>query len=124
MGRYGKLVKKGACGFTVMGFPCNQFGLQEPGDTPEEILNGIKYVRPGNGFVPAFPMFEKGDVNGAKENPMYTHLKVRTQGFYFRCIFTLVFRITLIKYNHILLNDLSRAQINIPWPGFKTDFKK
>lgn len=68
-----------ACGFAVLGFPCNQFYLHEPGTTAEEIMNGIKYVRPGNGFEPAFRLFEKQDVNGAKENPLYTHLKVTKQ---------------------------------------------
>lgn len=64
------------CSFDVLGFPSNQFGLQEPGSTPEEILNGLKYVRPGNGYVPSFKLFKKGDVNGEKENPLFTHLKV------------------------------------------------
>lgn len=66
----------GLCSFDVLGFPSNQFGTQEPGSTPDEIMNGLKYVRPGNGFVPMFKLFEKGDVNGAKENPLFTHLKV------------------------------------------------
>uniref|UniRef100_A0A8C5HXU9 Glutathione peroxidase n=2 Tax=Gouania willdenowi TaxID=441366 RepID=A0A8C5HXU9_GOUWI len=61
-------------GFTVLGFPCNQFGKQEPGQN-SEILNGLKHVRPGGGFVPNFPMFEKGDVNGADEQAVYTFLK-------------------------------------------------
>ena len=49
---------------------------QEPGGTGAEILNGIKYVRPGGGYVPQFMMFEKIDVNGDKEHPLYTYLKV------------------------------------------------
>jgi len=76
-------VDSGSCSFDVLGFPSNQFGLQEPGETPEEILNGLKYVRPGNDFVPNFQLFEKGDVNGAKENPLFTHLKVRVSDFHF-----------------------------------------
>ena len=50
---------------------------QEPGGTGAEILNGIKYVRPGGGYVPQFMMFEKIDVNGDKEHPLYTYLKVQ-----------------------------------------------
>lgn len=61
-------------GLTILGFPCNQFGKQEPGQA-HEIPPGIKYVRPGNGFVPNFLLFEKGDVNGKNEQEVYTFLK-------------------------------------------------
>lgn len=37
----------------------------------------MKYVRPGNGFVPNFQLFEKIEVNGAKEHPLYTYLKAQ-----------------------------------------------
>ena len=39
-------------------------------------MNGIKYVNPGGGFVPNFPLTAKSDVNGAKQHPLYTYLKV------------------------------------------------
>jgi glutathione peroxidase len=61
-------------GFEVLGFPCNQFGGQEPG-TESEIqqfctLNyGVK-----------FPMFAKVDVNGAKAHPLYEYLKKEEKG--------------------------------------------
>uniref|UniRef100_A0A8C4LWV0 glutathione peroxidase n=1 Tax=Equus asinus asinus TaxID=83772 RepID=A0A8C4LWV0_EQUAS len=58
----------------LLGFPCNQFGKQEPGKN-SEILSGLKYVRPGGGFVPNFQLFEKGDVNGEKEQKVFTFLK-------------------------------------------------
>uniref|UniRef100_A0A087X9D9 Glutathione peroxidase n=1 Tax=Poecilia formosa TaxID=48698 RepID=A0A087X9D9_POEFO len=61
-------------GFTILGFPCNQFGKQEPG-TRSEILSGLKYVRPGKGFVPNFLLMEKGDVNGKSEQRVFTFLK-------------------------------------------------
>lgn len=61
--------------FEVLAFPSNVFELQEPADTGLEILNGLKYVRPGNGYVPNFTMFQKVDVNGAKEPPLFTYLK-------------------------------------------------
>ena len=64
------------CGFTVLGFPCNQFGLQEPGTNAYELKNGLKFVRPGHGFKPKFPIFGKIDVNGKKEHKLYTFLKV------------------------------------------------
>uniref|UniRef100_A0A673SUB7 Glutathione peroxidase n=1 Tax=Suricata suricatta TaxID=37032 RepID=A0A673SUB7_SURSU len=61
-------------GVVVLGFPCNQFGKQEPGKN-SEILSGLKYVRPGGGFVPSFQLFEKGDVNGENEQKIFTFLK-------------------------------------------------
>uniref|UniRef100_G3TLJ5 Glutathione peroxidase n=1 Tax=Loxodonta africana TaxID=9785 RepID=G3TLJ5_LOXAF len=61
-------------GLVILGFPCNQFGKQEPGEN-SEILASLKYVRPGGGFVPNFQLFEKGDVNGEKEQKFYTFLK-------------------------------------------------
>ncbi|TEA36048.1 hypothetical protein DBR06_SOUSAS810191, partial [Sousa chinensis] len=61
-------------GLVILGFPCNQFGKQEPGMN-SEILPTLKYVRPGGGFVPNFQLFEKGDVNGEKEQKFYTFLK-------------------------------------------------
>jgi len=66
--------KYGAQGFVILGFPCNQFYYQEPGTEPE-ILNGVKYVRPGNNFVPNFQLFAKIQVNGKDEHPLYTYLK-------------------------------------------------
>ncbi|NXW12391.1 GPX3 peroxidase, partial [Circaetus pectoralis] len=64
----------GPYGLVVLGFPSNQFGKQEPGQN-SEILPALKYVRPGGGFVPNFQLFQKGDVNGAKEQKIYTFLK-------------------------------------------------
>uniref|UniRef100_A0A672SM33 Glutathione peroxidase n=1 Tax=Sinocyclocheilus grahami TaxID=75366 RepID=A0A672SM33_SINGR len=61
-------------GFTILGIPCNQFGMQEPGKN-NEILSALKYVRPGNGFVPNFQLFEKVDVNGVNEHTLFTFLK-------------------------------------------------
>uniref|UniRef100_A0A671S9C8 Glutathione peroxidase n=1 Tax=Sinocyclocheilus anshuiensis TaxID=1608454 RepID=A0A671S9C8_9TELE len=61
-------------GFTILGFPCNQFGMQEPGKN-NEILSALKYVRPGNGFVPNFQLFEKVDVNGVNEHALFKFLK-------------------------------------------------
>ncbi|XP_078497191.1 glutathione peroxidase 3-like [Lissotriton helveticus] len=60
--------------FSVLGFPCNQFGLQSP-EEDEETQSVLQYVRPGQGFLPNFPMFAKVDVNGPKEHPLYAYLK-------------------------------------------------
>nr|CAD7596114.1 unnamed protein product [Timema genevievae] len=48
---------------------------QEPGANASEISNGIRHVRPGNGFNPNFLLFKKIDVNGEKEQPLFTYLK-------------------------------------------------
>uniref|UniRef100_A0A667XX94 Glutathione peroxidase n=1 Tax=Myripristis murdjan TaxID=586833 RepID=A0A667XX94_9TELE len=65
----------GDLNFTVLGFSCNQFGLQSP-EVNHETLNVLKYVRPGGGFVPKFPVFGKVEVNGLNEEPLFTFLKV------------------------------------------------
>jgi glutathione peroxidase-family protein len=67
-----------SCPLEIIGFPCNQFGLQEPGENEYEILNGLKYVRPGHGYMPNFPLVEKRDVNGEKQDEIFTFLKVST----------------------------------------------
>lgn len=59
-----------------MGYPCNQFGKQEPYGTPQELFDGIRHVRPGGGFEPRLKyFFEKTDVNGENEIPIYTYMK-------------------------------------------------
>jgi len=65
-------------GFEIFGFPCDQFRNQEPGANASEILNGLKYARPGNGFEPNFVMLLKSNVNGnINVNPIYKFLKSR-----------------------------------------------
>ncbi|KAG8436188.1 hypothetical protein GDO86_007334, partial [Hymenochirus boettgeri] len=64
----------GPRGLQVLAFPCNQFGHQE-NSSNQEILNILKHVRPGGGYEPNFPVFEKCDVNGEKEHPIFTFLK-------------------------------------------------
>ncbi|KAL4162208.1 hypothetical protein PRNP1_002755 [Phytophthora ramorum] len=62
-------------GFTVLGFPCNQFGAQEPG-TAEEIL---KFTR--EKYHVTFPLFTKVDVNGDNAHPLFKFLKKQLDGF-------------------------------------------
>ena len=59
-------------GFSVVGFPCNQFGGQEPG-TAGEIAEFCSAT-----YGVSFPMFEKIDVNGASRHPVYTELTALT----------------------------------------------
>jgi glutathione peroxidase len=56
-------------GFVVLGFPCNQFGGQEPGDA-EEI--GAFCQR---NYGVTFPMFDKVEVNGTSAHPLFKYLK-------------------------------------------------
>ncbi|MFJ9841521.1 glutathione peroxidase [Kitasatospora sp. NPDC101155] len=55
-------------GFTVLGFPCNQFAGQEPGSA-EEIQSFCSTT-----YGVTFPLFEKIDVNGADRHPLYQRL--------------------------------------------------
>lgn len=45
-------------------------------ELPGNIVARCRYVRPGKGYVPNFQLFEKGDVNGEKEQKIFTFLKV------------------------------------------------
>lgn len=62
-------------GLVILGFPCNQFGKQEPGDNSQisefcELNYGV-----------SFPMFDKIAVNGAGTHPLYQFLKEQKKGF-------------------------------------------
>jgi glutathione peroxidase len=61
-------------GFTVLGFPCNQFGAQEPGDAAE-IANFCKLS-----YDVSFPVMGKIDVNGDDAAPIYKYLKDQAPG--------------------------------------------
>jgi glutathione peroxidase len=61
-------------GLVVMGFPCDQFGHQEPGDEAE-IMNFCSLT-----YDVDFPMFSKIDVNGANAHPLWKWLKEEKSG--------------------------------------------
>jgi glutathione peroxidase len=61
-------------GFEVLGFPCNQFGAQEPGDAAE-IANFCSLT-----YDVTFPVFAKIDVNGDEADPLFAHLKAEAPG--------------------------------------------
>jgi len=61
-------------GFTVLAFPCNQFGAQEPGDAAE-IANFCSLT-----YDVSFPVMSKVDVNGADAHPLYRFLKKEQKG--------------------------------------------
>ena len=63
----------GPQGFDVLGFPCNQFGAQEPG-TEGEIATFCE-----TSFGVTFPMFSKVEVNGEGTAPLYAHLKAEAK---------------------------------------------
>ncbi len=61
-------------GFEVLGFPCNQFGAQEPGDAAE-IANFCSLT-----YDVTFPLFAKVDVNGGNADPLFEKLKEEAPG--------------------------------------------
>ncbi len=62
-------------GLVILGFPCNQFGHQEPG-TEKEIEESCLI-----NYGVSFPMFSKIDVNGDNAHPIYVYLKNKLPGF-------------------------------------------
>ena len=63
-----------ANGFSVLAFPCNQFGGQESGNEQEiESFCDLNYQT-------SFPLFSKIEVNGASSHPLFTHLKSEAPG--------------------------------------------
>jgi glutathione peroxidase len=73
-----------ARGFSVLGFPCNQFGKQEPGDE-QEIGRFCSLT-----YDVTFPMFAKVDVNGPSAHPLFRFLKQAKRG---------LFGLSAIKWN-------------------------
>jgi glutathione peroxidase len=63
-----------AHGFSVLGFPCNQFGGQEPGEA-QDIAQFCSLT-----YDVTFPMFAKVDVNGEQAHPLWQHLKGERPG--------------------------------------------
>jgi glutathione peroxidase len=63
-----------AQGFEVLGFPCNQFGSQDPGSN-EDIQNFCQ-----TNYGVSFPMFAKIEVNGPNTHPLYLYLKSQAPG--------------------------------------------
>ena len=63
-----------AKGLEILGFPCNQFGAQEPGSA-EQIQSFCS-----TNYGVTFPMFEKIDVNGDSTHPLYVYLKDQAPG--------------------------------------------
>jgi glutathione peroxidase len=64
----------GSRGFSVLGFPCNQFGRQEPGNAAQ-----IQEFCTSN-YAVSFPMFDKIDVNGDNAHALYKFLKGEKSG--------------------------------------------
>ncbi|OZY42742.1 glutathione peroxidase [Pseudomonas fragi] len=61
-------------GLVILGFPCNQFGKQEPGD--EASISEFCELN----FGVSFPLFKKVDVNGPQAHPLFVQLKKRAPG--------------------------------------------
>lgn len=63
-------------GLVILGFPCNQFGHQEPGDAAS-IRNGCLL-----NYGVSFPMFEKTDVKGPRAHPLFAWLTTKLPGVF------------------------------------------
>lgn len=63
-------------GFTILGFPCNQFGKQEPGSGEEAATNCQL------NYGVTFPMHEKIEVNGEIAHPLFNYLKSQQKGVF------------------------------------------
>ncbi|CAD7359955.1 MULTISPECIES: glutathione peroxidase [Staphylococcus] len=63
-------------GFTILGFPCNQFGKQEPG-SGEEAASNCQL-----NYGVTFPMHEKIEVNGENAHPLFNYLKSQQKGVF------------------------------------------
>ena len=70
-----ELYRRHKADLVVLGFPCNQFGRQEPGGD-REILDFC-----AESYQVTFPLFAKIDVNGRGAHPLYRHLKSAKKGF-------------------------------------------
>ena len=70
---YDKYAKQG---LVVLGFPCNQFGKQEPGDS--DSIQSFCATR----FGVSFPLFQKIEVNGNRTHPLYQYLKKAVPGIF------------------------------------------
>ncbi|GJM62476.1 glutathione peroxidase [Persicobacter diffluens] len=63
-------------GLVILGFPCNQFGNQEPGNA-QDIQEGCLI-----NYGVSFPMFSKIDVNGPQTHPLYEYMKSKQGGWF------------------------------------------
>lgn len=63
-------------GLTILGFPCNQFGQQEPGDSDQ--IQSFCEAR----FSVSFPLFQKIEVNGSNAHPLYQYLTKAAPGIF------------------------------------------
>ena len=80
-------------GFVVLGFPCNQFGRQEPGTEAE--IRGFCDAQ----YHVTFPLFAKIDVNGRNAHPLYRYLKSAKKGLLGRETITWNFTKFLVHRN-------------------------
>ncbi|EFA76187.1 glutathione peroxidase 1 [Heterostelium album PN500] len=99
-----ELVEKyGTEEFAILGFPCSQFMNQAPGSDQEFLLT-LKYVRPGDNFVPNFLLFTKSNVNGdpSQISPVFQWLRSGCGATSQTIIDT-----SLISWTPVLTNDIT-----------------
>ena len=105
--------KLGPRGFTVLAYPCNQFGQQEPGDN--ETIASFCSTR----FKATFPIMNKTDVNGPNADPLWVHLKSQKGGFLGFDGMCVCARLgaAILRGSHIMFSSP-------PLPGSKWNFTK
>uniref|UniRef100_A0A672LH49 Glutathione peroxidase 9 n=1 Tax=Sinocyclocheilus grahami TaxID=75366 RepID=A0A672LH49_SINGR len=72
---------RGSTGETVIS-SVTYFTLYSSPEENHETLNVLQYVRPGQGFLPKFPIFSRIEVNGSDEHPLYAYLKTLILNLY------------------------------------------
>lgn len=84
----------------------NLYFLSQENCKNEEILNSLKYVRPGDGFEPKFQLLEKVDVNGKDAHPLFVYLKEKLP-FPFDNTMALIADPKFIIWSPVNRNDVS-----------------
>ncbi|XP_065645487.1 glutathione peroxidase 1 isoform X2 [Hydra vulgaris] len=69
-----KYSRKNGCSLNVIAFPSNQFNHQSPGSS-DEFIKTLRYVRPGNEYVPDMDLFQRVNVNGVNQTSLFSWLK-------------------------------------------------
>jgi len=99
---FAKLKKTyGKRGFEILGVPSQIFENQEPTGDAVEIMNAIKYVRPGKNHVPDFPLFSRVHVAGTKSIPLYVWATSRCPAPHSKFV-----RTKLLLYEGISMHDV------------------
>jgi len=93
-------------GLVILGFPCNQFGQQEPGNSDQ--IQSFCETR----FGVSFPLFQKIEVNGSRAHPLYQYLKKALPGIFGTQTIKWNFTKFLVDPNGTVVKRYPRAEPN------------